>query len=221
MTNKLFYNTVGTRLLSTLQFLMKSDEFSMFRLVGGTSLSLQLGHRESVDIDLFTDAMYDTVDFKVLDKFLKQNFKYVDSFSTDLIGMGKTYYVGDAANECIKLDLYYTDAFIQPLKVIDGLRLASIEEIVAMKIEVVARKGRKKDFWDIHELIDEIPIQKMLDLHFQRYPYSHDKEGIIANFIDFSKADTENNPNCLRGKYWEVIKLDFVEKVKAYTEQMK
>lgn len=221
MTNKLFYNTVGTRLLSTLQILMKSEEFSMFRLVGGTSLSLQLGHRESVDIDLFTDAMYNTVDFKVLDKFLKQNFKYIDSFSTDLIGMGKTYYVGDAANECIKLDLYYTDTFIQPIKMIDGLRLASIEEIVAMKVEVFAKKGRKKDFWDIHELIDEIPIQKMLDLHLQRYPYSHDREQIIANFIDFSKADTENNPNCLRGKYWEVIKLDFVENVKAYIEQMK
>ncbi|WP_410796250.1 nucleotidyl transferase AbiEii/AbiGii toxin family protein [Maribellus sp. CM-23] len=48
-------------------------------MVGGTALSLQLEHRESVDIDLFTEAPYDEIDFDVIDKHLKNNFEYVDS----------------------------------------------------------------------------------------------------------------------------------------------
>jgi len=216
---KLYYNTVSARLLSTLHLLMKSAEFDKFRLVGGTSLSLQLGHRESVDIDLFTDSAYDSVDFLVIDKFLKQNFGYVDSFETEVIGMGKSYYIGDSANQCIKLDLFYTDPFIRPIIEIDELRLASLEEIIAMKMDVVSRSGRKKDFWDIHELLDEFSIQKMLDLHQERYPYSHSREEIVTNFKNFKNADSDFNPICLRGKYWELIKLDIVEKIEYFNSQ--
>ncbi|WP_312129307.1 MULTISPECIES: nucleotidyl transferase AbiEii/AbiGii toxin family protein [Sphingobacterium] len=50
----LYYNTVNDLLRDTLLTLMKADVFSTFRLVGGTALSLHLGHRESVDIDLFS-----------------------------------------------------------------------------------------------------------------------------------------------------------------------
>ena len=66
MAKSLYYNTVSPLLLSTLQDLMNTSVFDDFRLVGGTSLSLQLGHRQSVDIDLFTDCIYESVDFKIL-----------------------------------------------------------------------------------------------------------------------------------------------------------
>ncbi len=214
--NNLYYNTVSPRLLSTLQFLMKSKEFDTFRLVGGTSLSLQLGHRASVDIDLFSDSMYGSIDFEEIDRFLNQNFRYVDSFICGVVGMGKTFYIGDAKDKCIKLDLYYTDPFIQPVKLVDGIRLASIEEIIAMKIEVFSKSGRKKDFWDIHELIDDYSIQKMLDLHLERYPYSHNRKEILENFVNFTSADNDYNPICFRGKFWEVIKLDIVDKIKEF-----
>ena len=72
MNKSLFYNTVSPLLLSILQDLMKASVFEDFRLVGGTSLSLQLGHRLSVDIDLFTDNIYDSVDFKEIDKYLRK-----------------------------------------------------------------------------------------------------------------------------------------------------
>jgi hypothetical protein len=49
--------------------------------------------------------------------------------------------------------VFYTDPFIQPPIEIDSIRLASIEEIIAMKMDVIQRGGRKKDFWDLHELL--------------------------------------------------------------------
>ena len=154
MSNKLFYNTVSPLLLQALNLLMKTKEFEMFRLVGGTALSLYRGHRQSVDIDLFTDAEYSSIDFSSIDSFLKENYPYVDSNKTNIIGMGKSFYIGENKNNCIKLDVYYTDKFIHPINLIDNIRLASIEEIIAMKIDVIARRGRKKDFWDIHELMN-------------------------------------------------------------------
>ena len=86
--------------------------------------------------------------------------------------------------------------------------MATVAEITAMKVDVIQRGGRKKDFWDLHAIFDLYNIEKMLELHEQRYPYTHDKELIIQNFTDFSLADKDFNPICLLGKYWEFIKDD-------------
>src|SRR5690606_17255186 len=105
---------------------------------------------------------------------------------------------------------------IQPALVIDDIRLATIEEIIAMKVDVVQRIGRKKDFWDLHELLPKYDIQAMMDLHQQRYPYTHDEKLILKNLTDFELADDEFDPVCLRGKYWEFIKEDIVEAVERH-----
>jgi hypothetical protein len=211
MKNKLNYNTVTPLLQNVLETLMAAKEFEAFRLVGGTALSLFRGHRESVDIDLFTDAKYNSIDFKAIDSFLRKTYPYVDSLDYEVIGMGKSYYIGNNKDDCVKLDLYYTDKFIDEVLVIDGIRLASVEEIIAMKLDVICRGGRKKDFWDIHELIEDYSLLQMIAQHEQRYPFSHDKNLIKKQFKDFSIADNDFEPNCLRGKHWEIIKLDIIE----------
>lgn len=73
----LYYNTVNELLKQSLLSLMSVREFESFRLVGGTSLSLQLGHRISVDIDLFTDVTYGSIDFNALESCLKEKFAHV------------------------------------------------------------------------------------------------------------------------------------------------
>ena len=74
MKKTLHYKTVVPFLHSVLKELMNAEELKNFRLVGGTSLSLQLGHRQSVDIDLFTDAEYGSVDFSAIDRYLDKTF---------------------------------------------------------------------------------------------------------------------------------------------------
>ncbi|MEC8832064.1 MAG: nucleotidyl transferase AbiEii/AbiGii toxin family protein, partial [Bacteroidota bacterium] len=165
----LHYQTVNLLLQESLNLLMKTREFADFRLVGGTSLSLQIGHRESVDIDLFTDSPYGTIDFNGIDTYLENQFSYVDHIRDLFPGMGKSYLIGKDRNNAIKLDVFHTDAFIDSFKLVDSIRLASIEEIIAMKLEVIQNEGRKKDFWDIHELLSSYPIDVMLKLHEKRY----------------------------------------------------
>ncbi len=205
------YNTVTPLLKSVLQTLMAADVFDDFRLVGGTALSLYRGHRMSVDIDLFTDKEYGTVDFEAIDAFLRGTYPYVDTNDYAEIGFGKSYYVGNSQEDCIKLDLFYTDPFIDEEVITDNIRMATVEEIIAMKLDVVSRIGRKKDFWDIHELKNDYSIAEMFALHLKRYPYTHDRALLINNFTDFSEADDDFEPNCLRGKHWELIKLDLIQ----------
>ena len=77
----LYYNTVNDLLKNSLITLMNAPAFESFRLVGGTALSLQIGHRESIDIDLFSDADYGTINFEEIETFLKSTFHYVDSLN--------------------------------------------------------------------------------------------------------------------------------------------
>ncbi|MBS1664887.1 MAG: nucleotidyl transferase AbiEii/AbiGii toxin family protein [Bacteroidetes bacterium] len=211
----LYWNTASPLLRTTLEDLMNSALFAPFRLVGGTSLALQLGHRESIDIDLFTDAEYGSIDFSLLDSFLRKKYSYVSNITSGLVGMGRQYFVGESEGNPIKLDLYYTDAFIRSPLIVESIRMASIEEIIAMKMDVVQRGGRKKDFWDLHELLDSYSIERMIELHEERYPYYHNRRLILENIIDFNEADGDFEPKCLRGKHWELIKLDIVEAVKG------
>jgi len=171
----------------------------------------------SIDIDLFTDAEYDSVDFEAIDTYLRNTFDYVDANDFGVIGMGKSYFIGNSADESVKLDLYYTDDFINEAITLDGVRLATIEEIIAMKLDVIQRNGRKKDFWDIHEMRDDFPICDMFSLHEQRYPYTHDRELLASQFTNFEEADEDFEPDCLRGKHWEFIKFD----ISAFVEELK
>jgi predicted nucleotidyltransferase len=211
MPNRLFWNTITPLLRAALTKMMEDRLFQQFRLVGGTSLSLQLGHRISVDIDLFTDAAYDSIDFGVIDNFLRGSFAYVSEPQAGVIGFGQSYLIGESEDETVKLDLYYTDTFIQPELLVESFRLATVEEIIAMKIDIVQRVARKKDFWDLHELLSQYTPSQMIELHKKRYPYNHDEAVILANLTNFTIADGDFDPVCLKGKYWELIKYDFVQ----------
>lgn len=185
-------------------------------MVGGTALSLQLGHRLSVDIDLFSDAPYGSIDFKAIDEFIEKTFPYHQHFSNLDPALGKSYSVGTDKDNVVKLDVFYTDKFIQPPLIVDEIRMATIEEIIAMKIDVVQRIGRKKDFYDLHEFLSNYKISSMISLHKQRYPYTHDEKLIIKNLTNFELAEDDFDPICLKGKYWEFINEDISDALKEY-----
>ena len=208
---ELRYQTVKPILRSTLERLMRIDEFRPFRLVGGTSLSLRYGHRISDDIDLFTDAEYGSIDFQLLQEILRREFPYCQGDCGEIVSFGTSYLVGNSKEDNVKLDLFYTDPFIRPMDQIESIRMASLDDIVAMKMDVMSRGGRKKDFWDLHILRNKYTIEQMLSLYKERYPYGATDEECIAGLTNFSVADSDPDPTCLLGKIWQLIKLDFVE----------
>ncbi len=132
-TNKeLHYETVTPQLQKALIDLMSNSLFNPFCLVGGTSLSLRLGHRMSVDIDLFTNAPYGSLDFNTFEDFFKENYPYYSRpDKSDIVGFGRSYYIGNSKDDNIKVDLYYHDEIIEPVDLIDGIRIASLNDIIA------------------------------------------------------------------------------------------
>lgn len=211
MIKKIYRETVSQHLWEILNELMIFDEFSSFRLVGGTALSLQLGHRISVDIDLFSDEAYGSIDFRHIDNKLQQSFPFVDMLFEGNESFGKSYIIGMNVDSLIKLDAFYTDKFVRPTNYFGEVRFADLQDIAAMKFEVVGHKGRKKDFWDIHELLDYFTLDELLGFHAERYPSTYTREELILKMTDFSFADSDFDPICLKGKYWELIKLDLFE----------
>ena len=208
--------TVSDSLWHILEELMNLDCLKQFRLVGGTSLSLILGHRISVDIDMFTDAEYRTINFLEILNVLKQEFPCVDHGDWVNETIGNSCFIGSSKAEVVKLDLFYTDPFVYPIQQYENIRLSTVEEIVAMKLDVIAGGGRKKDFWDIHELLKQFEISEMLDIYSARYPYTYTQDEIIPQLTNFKQADLDPDPNCLLNKYWELIKLDLEELMADY-----
>ncbi|XCF04798.1 nucleotidyl transferase AbiEii/AbiGii toxin family protein [Tamlana crocina] len=216
----LHYNTVNDLLKDSLILLMSAKELESFRLVGGTALSLQIGHRESIDIDLFSDLPYGSIDFDTIQRFLESNFAFVDHLENIPVALGKSYFIGTDAENTIKLDVFYTDPFIQDPLIEDGIRMATLEEISAMKLDVIQRGGRKKDFWDLHELFNSYSLKNMLALHEQRYPHTHDRYLILKNFVEFKPADDDFDPICFLGKHWEFIKDDISEIINNHIDEI-
>lgn len=206
----MYWNTVSPLLERVLIDLMTEELFSSFRLVGGTALSLQIGHRESVDIDLFTDADYGSIDFKEIRSFFENKYAYCSSRNLDNVSFGTFFEVGNSKDDFVKVDLYYTDEFVFDKIVVGNIRMATEYEIIAMKLDIILNGGRKKDFWDLHYYLDKLSIDRMISFYEKRYPYA-DCSNIKSQFVNFELADADFDPLCLLGKSWDIIKLDFFE----------
>ncbi len=165
----------------------------------------------SVDIDMFTDSEYRSIDFEMIYKELKKEMEYVSPEKWINNSMGNSCFIGNDITETVKIDMFYTDDFVYPLVLHNNIRIASMEEIVAMKLDIIGREtgGRKKDFWDIHALLDSFNLLEMLDIYEKRYPYTHTRQEIKVGLLNFENADHDPDPNCLLNKKWELIKLDF------------
>lgn len=151
--------TVTTGTLDLINRLMADDHLKVFYLVGGTALSLMIGHRISIDIDLFTDQEFDAPE---LAQYLKNNYR------TDLNSVSKNSISGFI--EDIKFDLIshrYTQ--IKPLLTIEGIRMLSI--LAAMKVNAIVGNGtRIKDFLDIYYLLKEMRYQDIIESYLKKYP---------------------------------------------------
>ena len=214
---KLHYQTVSPILIDYLHKLMAHPAFKDFYLVGGTSLALQRGHRLSIDIDLFTCIPYGQMNTAEIEAALIEMFPYTDRIE-ELHNSQMVYslYIGDNKENCIKLDLCYDDALIFPLIEVGGLRIASEKEIAAMKIQAITQiEQRRKDFWDIHELLESYTLSEMIDWGIQRYPWSVTRESVKDGIERLPLIKDFTEVVCMKGKYWEFIVEDLIDEAKT------
>ena len=112
--------------------------------------------------------------FKNIREFLELKYPFCVSRNLDNVALGTNFVVGNSINDCVKIDMYYTDDFIEKPISISDIRMATANEIIAMKLDVILNGGRKKDFWDLHYFIDKVTVNEMIELFKKRYPYNDD-----------------------------------------------
>lgn len=205
---QLHWETVSDQLRQALETIQRATAFADFRLVGGTALSLLRGHRISTDIDLFSTVNY--TDFQPTDclKTLRELFPVVDPVSTPPLTTGGSIFIGHSKNGLIKLDLWHEEPFIRNEQFIDSIRLAHLDDLVAMKCNVTAVQPRKKDIWDLHLLASEYTYDQAVSLYRERYPYSFDSERLRWRLLNLDQLDNDFDPICLLGKEWPLVKYD-------------
>ena len=216
---KMYYDTVSTPLLSILRKLMASEVFKDFRLVGGTALALQRGHRRSVDIDLFTDLDYADMPIEAMREYLGKEFPiHKGTESMNMPANGYHIFLSEGLEPPIKVDFFYTEPFIFPAIEEDGLRIADQKEIAAMKLGVIGNQiYRQKDYWDVHDLLEDYLLPEMIQWALVRDPYSYTKEDIIKGLQQVNQVQ-ESPMGVVSLKplaYWELKVLDLMEEVKA------
>ena len=215
---KLYYETVSDSLLSILRKLMSSDVFKDFRLVGGTALALQRGHRRSVDIDLFTDMDYANMPLAAMRKFLEKEFSiHKGTESMIMPANGYHIFLSEGNEPPVKVDFFYTEPFIFPAIEKDGLRIADQREIAAMKLGVIGSQiYRQKDYWDIHEMLESFSLSEMIQWALGRNPYSITRDDIIKGLrqVDQVQESPMGIVSLKPLSYWELKVLDLMEEVK-------
>lgn len=175
-------------------------------------MALQLGHRISIDIDLFTEKAFDS---KQIIAGLTQKFKllniteYPDTLNLNIEYPANSEYF-------IKTDIIkYAYPLIKPPIIIDGIRVLSKEDIIPMKLSAIGNRGSKKDFYDIFFLLPEYSLKDMFELYGQKFPninYFH----ILKSLTYFEDAEKELNPKTLTKVSWEQVKKEIKNQAKTF-----
>jgi hypothetical protein len=188
---------------------MEMPELETFSLVGGTALSLKLGHRISIDLDLFSNVKPD-VDF--LNKTLK------DKFGSDFINenMNITFAIFCTIQN-VKVDiLHYPHLPIGDIQTINDIRIYGTKDIAAMKINAILGRGQKKDFFDLVELLKHYSLDEILDFHKQKYSSQQLLISIPNALTYFEDAEMSPDPISLNGQTWESVKKTLRQKVREF-----
>lgn len=176
---------------------MADAKLKTFTLVGGTALALYLGHRKSDDIDLFCSNAFDAQSLKA---HLERSYQ-----------SAKISYEENTVNafiDMIKVDLM-THAYplLQADNEIQGLRLASLADIAAMKLNAVSGRGFRKDFLDIAELLQVFTMEQMISYFSKKYAQA-DSWHLMRSLCYFEDADHDDTPiTYYRSRTWEEVKM--------------
>lgn len=202
----LSYQTVLPDTLELLKTLALQPEMQGMRLVGGTSLALQYGHRQSVDIDFF-GKMNVTQDV-ILDMLSRLNLDYKVLNQTKLI-------LQLVVNK-IKVDIIdYSYAWIDEPIIENGIVLASPKDIAALKINAIEGRGSKKDFIDVYMLLQHFSLDEILGFYTLKYP-NHSILMALKSLIYFEDAEPQIMPKMFISTPWDKMKRAIVKAVNDY-----
>lgn len=202
----LHYETIHPATLELLKTLMAQKELNELRLVGGTSLALQYGHRQSVDLDFFGKPQASQEDILEMARGIG-----------DLRILNRTQSILQLVLNGVKVDVvdYSCYDWMDSPVLEDGLVLASPKDIAALKVNAIEGRGTKKDFVDIFELLKHYGLSEILDFYSKKYP-NYSLFRALLSLTYFEDAENQAMPVMMFPESWENIKNTVLAVVKDY-----
>ncbi len=188
------------------RLLSKSDLVRDFYLAGGTALALHFGHRYSDDLDFFSEEK-NALDF-ARRSALRSLFDEVlltilyDNDSTFVInwqGIGVSFFC---------LDFY---PLVRPVFLVDGIRVASVEEIGAMKLAALINRGNRKDMVDLYFILQHVPLESLFEVAAVKYAKIRSfAVNAVRAMAYFEDAESLPMPRMIDKTPWQKMKK-FIE----------
>ncbi|HCP09038.1 MAG TPA: hypothetical protein DIT25_04565 [Candidatus Moranbacteria bacterium] len=205
----MYPKTIDKKTKSVLEKIKKTDWTSDFYLAGGTALALQLGHRESIDLDFFSKKGFS------LQK-IKESLAQIGQLAVDYEDEGTLSGVLDG----VKISFFrYDYALLFPYLEHEGVRLADERDIAGMKVDTISARGSKKDFADIYFLMKKYSLPQLIGFFEEKYKnVQYNKLHILKSLAYFDDADADPSPLMLVDFDWEKAKEEIgkeAEKVVA------
>ena len=186
--------TLAPSTLGLLKRIQSQPAFADTRLVGGAALALHFGHRTSLDLDLFGSWKPQTPLELALSNCAARVMKTGGEDSLQFFAV-----------DGVKIDcVSYPYKWLRPAVVSDGIRLADIPDIAAMKLAAVTNRGTRKDFVDAYFLLQKYSLRQMLDWYAEKYPDGNDYL-VLRSLVYFEDAELEPMPNMLTPVEWESV----------------
>jgi len=204
----LYKETVDNSTLELIKKLQTKEYLQNFYLVGGTALSLQLGHRKSIDIDLFSNFNFDT---QQLLEQISYEFQFKLFFST------ANTLKGSINN--IQIDiLAHRYSYVGEPLIADSIFMLSLKDISAMKLNAISTNGQRvKDFIDIYYLLQKYKLKDLLE--FYKLKYNQENEiNVLKSLAYFDDVDLSDWPLMLKEPdlKWVTIKKKIIKEIEKY-----
>ena len=171
--------------------------FKKFYLAGGTALAIQLRHRESIDLDWFTEKKFSTAVLKN---------KLADLGKFELVNEERGTVEG--LIDRVKISFFnYPYKQIFPSVDFRGIKIADKRDIAAMKIDAISSRGSKKDFIDFYFLLKEYSLKELVGFFEKKYSnIKYNKLHILKSIVYFSEAENDPMPKMIKPARWQEVK---------------
>jgi predicted nucleotidyltransferase component of viral defense system len=203
------HSAIEPATLELLVQLMNVPELQNFSLVGGTALALKYGHRTSIDLDLFSSVDFNNESIAAIIEKHFPTFTYHRlNNPIDIFG-----FINNIKVDFVK---HYHYPLIDKINLINGIRITSDKDIIAMKINAILRRAVKKDFWDMAELLQYYNLRDCIDFYNTKFKNQLLAISIPKAITYFDDAEESEEPVSLKKQTWDSVKKTIQKAVREY-----
>ena len=213
----MFEGILDEKRISLLADLTSLEAVRPFYLAGGTALSLQLGLRVSVDFDFFSPRHFnaDSLCAELQARFSNTRVIVIEPDTCDLL-------IDDVQVSFFGYPYALVNDLVQGTDALRELRMASPEDIAAMKLSAIGSRGSRKDFYDLYQIYQRVPGfdgRRLLDVARAKFGRERDLGYMLMGLGYFESADSETLPKTFVSADWGGIKRFFREEQRRLFEE--